>query len=260
LSTPELSSFDYLRPSRGQAPAPQLAPVDYEGKSLHTIVPLKAVPGSRPEPMEPKLTPGIHRGPPAKLTSLAESSSSLPKSSLYPTITPGDVLYKLPPLKDLSSSTATSLPSRDSTPEQATPTMSSRPGSDRPKCTLPPLSEMYRSPSPIGSPRSQSSRPSTPSSTFDSPVIQPRVLPSLRSVTSLGESDDLSRKIGSINLESRSKEASYVERKRHSELILNLLIQINKDFKARLGTPSPISIARKLIFDERSQDVEMTPG
>jgi hypothetical protein len=267
----DTSSFDYLRASRGEAPAPQLVPVDYMEKSRRTILPLKTAPGDPPEPVEPKLTHGIHRGPPAKLIPSAVSSLSSSKSSLYPLLTSGDVQYKLPPLKDMyspSSPVAVSPSSPGSTPKEHDTTLSSRSTSDQPKYNLPPLSHMYRSPSPVGSPQSQSSRSSTPSSTLGSPVTQPCVLPSLRSITTLGggrpsESDELSQKIGRIELENRTKEISHEERKHHSELILNLLIQINKDFKLKYGTPSPVTVKpanRKLLFSDCPRDVEMALG
>jgi hypothetical protein len=268
LSGSDTSSFDYLRASNGEAPAPQLVPVDYMDKSRRTILPLKTAPGDPPEPVEPKLTHGIHRGPPAKLTPSAVSLLSLSssKSSLYPLLTSGDVQYKLPPLKDTypPSSPVAVAPSSPGSTHDTT----SRSTSDQPKYNLPPLSHMYRSPSPVGSPQSQSSRSSSPSSTLGSPVTQPRVLPSLRSITTLGggrpsESDELSQKIGQIELENRTKEISHEERKQHSELILNLLVQINKDFKRKYGTLSPVTVMpanRKLLFSDGPRDVEMTLG
>ena len=88
---------------------------------------------------------------------------------------------------------------------------------------LPPLNKMYRSPSP-------SSRESTPSSTHSSPIAQPTVLPGIRSIARPTESDDLD--FGRIELE-RTKDISQEERKRHAELILEILVSINRDFKNR---------------------------
>ncbi|KAF8807786.1 hypothetical protein BYT27DRAFT_7098821 [Phlegmacium glaucopus] len=105
---------------------------------------------------------------------------------------------------------------------------------------LPPLNKMYRSPSPP-------SRESTPSSTDSSP-IEPTVLPGIRSIASVGrptESDDLTKEIGGIELE-RTKVISQEERKRHAELILNLLISINRNFKNQY-----------MVTSSESKDVEM---
>jgi hypothetical protein len=118
----------------------------------------------------------------------------------------------------------------------------SKPGSLYPLLTsgdiqykLPPLNKMYRSPS-------SSSRESTPSSTHSSPVAQPTVLPGIRSIACPTESDDLD--IGRIELE-RRKDISQEERKRHAELILGILVSINRDFKNRHKATS------------ESEDVEM---
>jgi hypothetical protein len=223
MSMPEAAAaFDYIRASRGTPPVPHLSPVDYMGKSMRSIVPLKAAPGmtgtdvvsSRPEPIEPKLTPPLHRGPPAKLTPSSTSSSLSKPGSLYPLLTSGDIQYKLPPLHHL-----------------------------------------YRSPSP-------DSRESTPSSTHSSPNTKVVVLPSLHSIASSThsgvrskESDELTREVDRIELENRTKEISPEDRRRHAELIRTLLVAINKDFKQRYGTP-PIS--GDVIAPERSRDVEMT--
>ena len=106
----------------------------------------------------------------------------------------------------------------------------SKPGSLYPLLTsgdiqykLPPLNKIYRSPSP-------SSRGSTPSSTHSSPVVQSTVLPGIRSIAP--ESDDLTKEIGRIELD-RTKDISQEERKRHAELILDILVSINRDFKNR---------------------------
>ena len=106
----------------------------------------------------------------------------------------------------------------------------SKPGSLYPLLTsgdiqykLPPLNKIYRSPS-------SSSRESTPSSTHSSPIAKPTVLPGIRSIACPTESDDLD--IGRIKL-GRSKDISQEERKRHAELILDILVSINHDFKNR---------------------------
>ncbi|KAF9502430.1 hypothetical protein BDN71DRAFT_1459780 [Pleurotus eryngii] len=186
------AAFDYMRVSRGAAPVAHLAPVDYMGKSMRTIVPLKSVPSSRAEPVESKLPKSSHPGPPAKLTPAFAFSSSSKSGSLYPLLTSGDAEFKLPPLK-------------------------------------------YRSPSPESS-------VSTPSTTHSpSPPPQSTTLPGIRSIASPTlsarrspeQSEELARKIGRIELESRTREIPLDERKSHAELIRNLLVAINTDFKER---------------------------
>ena len=126
----------------------------------------------------------------------------------------------------------------------ASTTSLSKPGSLYPLLTsgdiqykLPPLHKIYRSPS-------LSSRGSTPSSTHSSPTVQPTVLPGIRSIAHPTESDDLTKEIGRIELD-RTKDTPQEERKRHAELILDILVAINRDFKNRYkATPE--------------EDVEMT--
>ncbi|KAG5644597.1 hypothetical protein DXG03_008075 [Asterophora parasitica] len=194
LSMPDAATFDYLHNSRGVPPVPHLARPDFLPKTMRTIVPLKTAPGTqgpRPEPMEPKLTVPHHRGPPARLTPSSIASSSSSKGSLYPLLTDGDVQFKLPPMQHL-----------------------------------------YRSPSPP-------SRESTPSSTstHSSPHGDTPVLPSLRSIASpaLGSrslvADGLSKEIERIELDTRAGSASVEDRKRHADLILNLIVSINTKFK-----------------------------
>ncbi|KAL1749007.1 hypothetical protein HDZ31DRAFT_28490 [Schizophyllum fasciatum] len=88
-----MADFDYLRPTRGPAPAAHLA-ADYAaaGKAMRTIVPLKSVPPARPSgraaevqeaPAERSVSPGPH---------------SARFSRLYPLLTSGDADLKLPPL------------------------------------------------------------------------------------------------------------------------------------------------------------------
>ncbi|PPQ71128.1 hypothetical protein CVT24_009864 [Panaeolus cyanescens] len=125
----------------------------------------------------------------------------------------------------------------------------SKPGSLYPLLTsgdiqykLPPLNRMFRSPSPP-------SRESTPSSTHSSPILQPTVLPSIHSLArSAGSrspvSDDLSSKIGQIDI-------SPDERRRHAELILEMLVSINSDFKRRQQSARP-------PHSPPTRDIEMT--
>jgi len=93
---------------------------------------------------------------------------------------------------------------------------------------LPPLGKMYRSPS------QQSSRNASPySSTRSSPNMQPTVLPSIYSIADYDDEHHLSRQVGSIELERRrsSSRVLPVDRKRHAEFILNLMVTINRNFK-----------------------------
>ncbi|KAF6766610.1 transcription factor PacC [Ephemerocybe angulata] len=116
LSMPD--TFDYLRGPRGGPPVAHLAPPDYGTKAMRPIIPLKTAPGSysdhavpaRPEPMEPKLSPAAHRGPPADLAQITKPGS------LYPLLTSGDAQFKLPPLSNLYHPTSPPSSSRDSTP------------------------------------------------------------------------------------------------------------------------------------------------
>ncbi|KAF9015587.1 hypothetical protein BDQ17DRAFT_1341320 [Cyathus striatus] len=137
----------------------------------------------------------------------------------------------------------------------------SKPGSLYPLLTsgdiqykLPPLNRMYRSPSPP-------SRESTPSSTHSSPLTRATVLPSLRSIASGSrspESEELAKEVERIEL-NRTKEIPLEERKRHADLILNLLVSINTSYKHRFGTPPPISKeGHRPSQTDTSQDVEMT--
>ncbi|KAJ3799360.1 hypothetical protein GGU11DRAFT_777308 [Lentinula aff. detonsa] len=250
-SAESAAGFDYLRAPRGSAPDVGLVMPDAIGvdKSVRRpMVVLKSIPtkegssvGAPPEPLEPKLTQGIHRGPPAKLPSIESSIRKLTPipsapnsaSTLYPTLTltEGDVQYKLPPLKSFRSD----------------------------------------SPLPV-------SRSSTPSSVCDSPHTQTTVLPSLKSLAEAGsvnlhpqkpkrsltgESDELAREVGKIELtgpaaspalthtaisSTYSERSSPLprkafsdvhlpldERRRHAEFIKVLLVSINEDFMRRSG-------------------------
>jgi len=187
---------EYLRSSRGAPAVAQLAPPEYMTKNMRTMVQLKSLPGAHLSDRPP---PPVEPKLPLTLQRNRASSStsgalSSKSSSLYPLLTSGDKQYKLPPLQ-----------------------------------------KMYRSPSPP-------SRESSPSSTESSPRIQPTVLPSLRSIAPVSggrspESDELSRNIDRIHLDrSRSGGSNSVspdDRKRHAQLILDLLVNINNDFKSR---------------------------
>lgn len=232
ISMPDTGSFAFLSEPRGPPPAVNLAPVNYISNSMRQIIPLKTAPDSqcssaeltaRPEPIEPKLQTKIHhRGLPAKLTSSNVSSLASSSTRLYPLLTSGDMKYKLAPLKGV-----------------------------------------YRSPSPRSAADgdSSASRESSPTS---SPESSRTVLPSLRSIAhirSSSESDELARQVGEIELD-RSKEISANDRRRHAELIRDLLVSINNDYKKRFGT-SHVKVEDEgderinLISSESSRDVEM---
>jgi hypothetical protein len=245
LPPPDAAAYNFVRASRGAPPVPQLASDDYMDKSVQRIILLKSAgaPTTRPQPLEPTLPAAPHRGPPARLEPASSTTRSpLQSGSLYPLLTSGDVQYKLPPMK-----------------------------------------RAYRSPSPT-------SRASTPSagSTQGSPTpSEVTILPPLRSIapplppvrarTSTTESDDVARDLGRIQLERRAAAAaaagsptptptteapgsvpiSAEERRRHAELIRNLLVSINTEFRRMYGTP-PVPVPAPPARDESSRDVEMT--
>ncbi|KAG9314187.1 hypothetical protein JVU11DRAFT_4973 [Chiua virens] len=221
-----LSHFDYIRVPRGVPPPIALGAPDYMRKPIHTaITQLQTAPASLRDLPEPN--PAAYRGPPANLSALAPAPSSIPSTSsrtLYPHI---DDDLKLPPFKP-----------------------------DAGPFRLPPITEMYRSPSPVSTPRSPAtSRETTPSSTRSSPVPAHNSLSSLHSATKPSENDELASKVDKIELAHLHKETFLEERTRHAELIRHLLIKINQDYKKRFGTPkleSPKSFTRNL-----SVDVEM---
>ncbi|KAF9229060.1 hypothetical protein BS17DRAFT_722366 [Gyrodon lividus] len=227
--------FDYVRVPRGAAPPVHLAAPDLR-KSMHTVMnPLKTAPGSVPDPVELKPSAPTHRGPPADLSSLTSStisSSSLASSSkLYPLLLPEDSDLKLPSLKP-----------------------------DAGPFRLPPITEMYRSPSSVSAPRSpDTSRGTTPSSTRSSPVPSHTVLSSLCSITETSASDELARKVEKIELAHLTKEISTEERRKHAELIRALLVAINEDYRKRYGRPKTAidSESLKSLTRGLPADVEM---
>lgn len=220
--------FDFQR-MRGVPHVAHLAPPEYPPKSMRSMVVLKSLPSAdRPAPVEPRLP-------------LAESSS-------------GDTV--------------------SSSSRSRTSTSVSKPGSLYPlltsvdkRITLPPLSSIYRSSSPP-SPRprrrysAHRDRESTPSSTDSSPEPRHTVLPSFKTITSPAfpsrqrkPEDQLANDVKMMDLE-KSDWISREQRKRHAEFILDLLFQINGDFKRRYGqqrSPPPLSMTAK-----SPRDVEMT--
>jgi hypothetical protein len=138
---------------------------------------------------------------------------------------------------------------------------SARPGSIYPLLSsgdsdlkLPPLSQLL--------PRN-TSRASTPSD--GSPDTKTNVLPGLRTIaspppsgSSSPQSDELSHDIGKIGL--KSEESSPEERRRHADLILRLLVQINHDFMNRhpeFAPAGPAQTRADLLKSEASRDVQM---
>lgn len=138
---------------------------------------------------------------------------------------------------------------------------SARPGSIYPLLSsgdsdlkLPPLSQLL--------PRN-TSRASTPSE--GSPDTKTNVLPSLRNIASpppsggsSPQSDELSNDIGKIGL--KGEETSPEERRRHADLILSLLVQINHDFMMRHPEFAAAGAAQNradLLNSETPRDVQM---
>jgi len=186
---------------------------------------LKTAPANAPGPVAPALPTTTHRGSINAL--LSPPSSSVPSSSkLYPLLLPEDSHLKLPSLKP-----------------------------DAGPFRLPPIKDMYRSPSPA--PRSpDTSRGTTPSSTRSSPAATHTTVPGLRSITETSESDELVRKVGKIQLDHMTKEVTPEDRRKHAELIRNLLVKINEDYRKRFGSPQMES-SRALRTRLTSVEVEM---
>ncbi|TEB38964.1 hypothetical protein FA13DRAFT_1785234 [Coprinellus micaceus] len=120
---------------------------------------------------------------------------------------------------------------------------------------LPPLSQMYRGQSPPSPSRESTASPSSSHSS-------PHAVPSLLNRTSGArspEGEELSRELGRIELEHRTRSPTLEERKRHADTILNLLVSINNDFKQRY----PDRLASALVQErggrivERQQEVKV---
>lgn len=226
------AQFDHVRVPRGAAPPVQLAAPDYLRKPVHTVMnPLKTAPGAATDLPEPKLRANTYCSPSAKLGSLASAvnaSNSLASSNtLYPLLLPEDADLKLPSFKP-----------------------------DAGPLRLPPITEMYRSPSPVSAPRSpDTSRGTTPSSTRSSPVLSHQTFSNLHSITKTSENDELVSRVDKIELAHLHKDNFLEERRRHAELIRHLLVRINENYKKHFASPqpeSPDSFTRSL-----SVDVEM---
>jgi hypothetical protein len=81
-------------------------------------------------------------------------------------------------------------------------------------------------------------------------------IPGLRSITETSESDELVKKVGKIQLDHLTKEVTPEDRRKHAELIRNLLVKINEDYRKRFGSPQ-IEPSRVLRTRLPSVDVEM---
>ena len=218
-----VSGFDFHR-MRSIPHVAQLAPPEYSSKPMRPMVALRSLPSDdRPTLIEPRssLAQSSPRniGPP---TSSDRNLVSISKpGSLYPMLTPGDK-----------------------------------------RVTLPPLSTICRSPS---QPRSYYSvshhRESTPSSAES---FEPgnAILPSFSDIDSLAPrarcpqpEDQLVNDVKMMDLEKRNL-ALGEQRKRHAELILELLVKINSDFKSKYDLPISLPLPTVPAFSPR--DVEMT--
>ncbi len=136
-----------------------------------------------------------------------------------------------------------------------------------------PLKSVPRSPSQSGSPPPADKsdvRPVSPTPTEKSSSLYPlltngdaqyKLPPLIRSSPSpppkggdkktLPGIHELASDIGRIELAPKSDE------ERHAELIRDLLVGINEDFKRRYGTPKPKPLARKVLDRIETPDVEM---
>ncbi|KAJ7361507.1 hypothetical protein DFH08DRAFT_952061 [Mycena albidolilacea] len=257
LPPPDSAAFNYLRPSRGAPPVAQLAPDDYIDKSMQRIILLKSAGPAAPSTLEPKMPP-LQTS--VRLPARLESAASVPSpastlaslrtpslssgGSLYPLLTSGDAKYKLPPMKLRYRSPSPST-SRASTPSAGSDTTASPALSER--TILPPLKSI--TPSIAAAPSA---------SADDMDVVRPNT----ESSEDMDVADDID--LGRIQLLERAKAVaegvrapvavSAEERKRHAELIRNLLVSINTEFRKTYGTPPP----PRELRDEGPRDVEMT--
>ena len=272
-------TFDYMRQNRGPPPAVQLDPVDLRTRSMRTIVPLRSA-GTRetrdsklepPKPVEPNWNAGPHRGP-LKLTSECSTSSVVSSSSSGPSS---------------RSSSPTSLRKSDSLYSHLL-----KDGDEKYK--LPPISQKYRSTSPTStaSPLSRASTISPPpthrvlspkhdeevdadvyakhrSRSRESTASPPPTLPPLRTLAPAARSLSLSHYaeerlvhgVGRIALDGRASTATTeAQRRQHAELLRDILVAVNTEYRRKFGTPPPVKdaeTARRKLQVEGSRDVEM---
>ncbi|KAJ6520053.1 hypothetical protein C8R45DRAFT_953723 [Mycena sanguinolenta] len=299
------AAFDYLRPSRGAPPVAQLAPNEYVDKNMQRIILLKSA-----GPAQERLAPVKLDSPSASSTlstssssasvsastaaaadtlaslrtsgplsiSPSKSSSSVSGSGanpLYPLLTSGDEQYKLPPMKTRyrSPSPTNTNTSRGSTPSAGSDATASPALSER--TILPPLKEIAL---PLPAPGSAQRRPSGPSLPRPPP---PHTGTGTEEGKGKGSGEDADTQMDDIDLGrmqlleraravARSPGADAAERRRHAELIRNLLVSINTEFRRVYGasassgsasstpTPTPTPTAAKVR--EETRDVEMTPA
>ncbi|KAF9654440.1 hypothetical protein BDM02DRAFT_154660 [Thelephora ganbajun] len=201
MSTPPAGlDFDFLRASRGPPPVAQITPLDYQHRTLRTMVPLKSVPANHPRRTEPSPS----RSPkPAPSTSRGSSSDRL-----HHLLTSGSEECTLAPLQlqreeRSSSPSASSSRSGSSTPE--------------PQChgtVLPSLKSVT------------------------SGISTERLALSIRDIeidSQAGEEDETR----STSDEEMTDEAEVKEEQRqeHARLIVDLLVFINSEYKKRHGVP-----------------------
>ncbi|KAI5121148.1 hypothetical protein M0805_007146 [Coniferiporia weirii] len=271
------ANFDFLARSGYGLEEPRLGAYEYAGgaRTLRTIVPLRSVPGRTdededepgtrerrtryvlppPGPIEPRLRTTIQRGLPARLSSSVssyEGNEKPPKTSgsgsLYPLLKAGDAEFRLPPLVGVPS-----------------PSSGSRAR----------LSHAYSS-RPVPGPSRL--RPHSPSesdldSAAGSPRLAPPTLPSIRALAAdldldlpssrarsvpATEESDLARGVSGLRIGGKSA-VSVDERRRHAELIRDLLVAINKDYRERFGTPPPPGEGRdsRIRGKGKDRDVDM---
>ncbi|KAI0660637.1 hypothetical protein C8Q70DRAFT_913315 [Cubamyces menziesii] len=276
MSPESAAAFDYMRSSRAPPPVVQLAPVDYSQKNVRTVLPLKSAGAAssstaagssladRPAPIEPKLgAGGVHRGPPAKLTP-SSAASSVASSSIAPSqdsplyrqlLTSGDERLKLAPLGARFRSPSPSPPSSAAgVAPSRSPTASPTPSSSHRSPS--PISEDSETPSP---PRSSAATPVAAASTTQVlyPVLPP--ISELASYTAASaaarreHAEDLARRVGRIELESKTRPVSQEERQQHAALLRDLLITINAEYRRRYGTPPPAREARERLREMQQQ-------
>ncbi|KAK7064031.1 hypothetical protein R3P38DRAFT_3339432 [Favolaschia claudopus] len=252
------AAFDYLRPSRGAPPVAQLAPNEYMDKSMQRIILLKSSPLDAPRTttMEPKVSPPSLQSTerlPARLGSTASlpASSTKPKSptalaSSSSLFMSGDAQYKLPPINmryrspsPSSSTSRASTPSANSSEAATSPALSER-------TILPPLKSIAP---PLPSPRS----PAATDKNDDEMDMDGDVASGMGRMQLLERARAVARGDVGVRLPATATSTDERTRKRHAELIRNLLVSINAEFKKAYGTPAAPSKPLPVV-----RDVEMT--
>ncbi|KAH8119901.1 hypothetical protein DFH11DRAFT_1754446 [Phellopilus nigrolimitatus] len=224
------ANFDFLARSALGLDHPQLGAYAYaDARALRTMVPLTSAARDDartrflppPGPVEPRLRPAIQRGPPARL------ASSVFDEKPASTRRRGHA-FRLPPLIGAARHASSSSSSGART----------EPGPSRLRAGSPVLD------SPASSPRR--TPPTLPS------IRALRLAADLEPAPSPDEGD-LARGVARIRIAGRDKEKERErgerdapapaptpqERRRHAEFIRDLLVAINRDYRARYGTPPP---------------------